>query len=152
MTNPADDKPIGLQIAIIDRAFKKRMDERALCMDLTSVQLRVLGKISMLESTGVPEINQRDLEEAMQVTHPTMTGIIKRLEHKGFVKCVPSSVDRRYKKITCTTKGAGIHQDLAKQDQEVLLELCHGFPQEEINTLIHLIGRLMENLSEEHMF
>jgi len=152
MKNPPDDKPIGLKIAIIDRAFKRRMDERAGSMGLTSVQLRVLGRISLLESAGVLEINQRDLEEAVQVTHPTMTGIIKRLENKGFVTCMPSPTDKRYKKITCTPKGAGVHRELAEQDQEVLLELCHGFTQEDMDTFHRLTSRLLENVSDEHMF
>ena len=121
-------------------------------MGLTSVQLLVLGRISLLESNGVSEINQRDLEEAMQVTHPTMTGIIKRLENKGFVSCMPSPADRRYKKITCTKQGAGIHEELAEQDREVLLELCQGFTQQDIDMLHDLTGRLMENLSDEHIF
>ncbi len=152
MTDSAYDRPIGLKIAIIDRAFKRKMDERAGSMGLTSVQLRVLGRISLLESNGVSEINQRDLEEAMQVTHPTMTGIIKRLENKGFVSCMPSPADRRYKKITCTKQGAGIHEELAEQDREVLLELCQGFTQQDIDMLHDLTGRLMENLSDEHIF
>ena len=42
--------PFGLKIAIINRAFRKRMDEKAADMGLTSVQLRVLGSISRLEA------------------------------------------------------------------------------------------------------
>lgn len=41
--------PFGLKIAIINRAFRKKMDEKAAAMGLTSVQLRVLGSVSRLE-------------------------------------------------------------------------------------------------------
>ncbi len=51
-------------------------------MGLTAVQLRVLGELSRAESMGACEINQKDLEKALAVTHPTMTEIIKRLEKK----------------------------------------------------------------------
>ena len=152
MTNSADDKPIGLKIAIIDRAFKRRMDERANSMGLTSVQLIVLGEINMRERRGITEINQRDLEEATQVTHPTMTGIIKRLEHKGFVSCVPSPTDKRYKKITCTEKSIGIHEELARQDQEVLQEICRDFTEEESDQLMRLTDKILSNLSDTHVF
>ena len=54
-------------------------------MGLTAVQLRVLGELSRSESKGVEEINQKDLEKALAVTHPTMTEIIKRLEKKNAV-------------------------------------------------------------------
>lgn len=39
-------------------------------MRLTAIQLRVLAEISRLESMGVEEINQKDLEKALAVTHP----------------------------------------------------------------------------------
>ena len=38
--------PFGLKIAIINREFRKRLDEKASTLGLTSVQLRVLGSIS----------------------------------------------------------------------------------------------------------
>ena len=94
--------PFGLKIAIINREFRKRMDEKASAMGLTSVQLRVLGSISRLEAAGQEEIHQNDLERLEHVTHPAMTKMLQRLESKGLVRCVPSEIDWRYKKITCT--------------------------------------------------
>ena len=61
------------------------------------------GEVSLMEDNGVEEVNQKDLEHIEQVTHPTMTGIIKRLETKGFLICAPSENDRRYKKISSYT-------------------------------------------------
>jgi DNA-binding MarR family transcriptional regulator len=74
--------PFGLKIAIINRTFRKRMDEKAANMGLTSVQLRVLGSISRLEASGETEIHQNDLEQIEHVTHPAMTKLIQRLESK----------------------------------------------------------------------
>ncbi|MGL6201210.1 MAG: MarR family winged helix-turn-helix transcriptional regulator [Lachnospiraceae bacterium] len=139
--------PIGLRIAIIDRTFKRRMDERAREMGLTSVQLRVLGEISLMEASGISEINQRDLENAEQVTHPTMTGVIKRLENKGFVKCVTSPTDKRYKKISCTEKSTGIHQKIAAQDEDVLSELCIGLTPNQTDEFIHLTDLILKNIT-----
>ncbi len=110
--------PFGLKISIISRAFRKRLDEKAAALGLTSVQLRVLGSISRLEAAGEQEIHQKDLERIEHVTHPAMTRLLQRLESKGFVRCLPSSQDRRYKRITCTEKSAGIHEMILQQDQE----------------------------------
>ena len=44
--------PFGLKIAIINRAFRKKLDEKAETLGLTSVQLRVLGSISRLEAAA----------------------------------------------------------------------------------------------------
>lgn len=141
--------PFGLKIAIINRAFRKKMDEKASAMGLTSVQLRVLGSVSRLEAAGEQEIHQNDLERIEHVTHPAMTKLLQRLESKGFIRCVPSAQDRRYKKITCTEKSTGIHKMILAQDQEVLAELCGNFTEEQKNTLLQLADMILENIDSE---
>jgi DNA-binding MarR family transcriptional regulator len=141
--------PFGLKIAIINRAFRKKLDEKAAAMGLTAVQLRVLGSISRLEAAGETEIHQNDLERIEHVTHPAMTKLLQRLESKGFIQCVPSAQDRRYKKITCTQRSAGIHHLILAQDEEVLSELSRNFTPEEKKTLLQLADMLLKNIDEE---
>ena len=141
--------PFGLKIAIINRAFRKRMDEKASAMGLTSVQLRVLGSVSRLEAAGETEIHQNDLERIEHVTHPAMTKLLQRLESKGFVRCVPSELDRIYKKITCTEQSSGIHRLILEQDAEVLSELCQNFTPEQKQSLLELADMLLANIDSE---
>lgn len=138
--------PFGLKISIISRAFRKRLDEKAAALGLTSVQLRVLGSISRLEAAGEQEIHQKDLERIEHVTHPAMTRLLQRLESKGFVRCLPSSQDRRYKRITCTEKSAGIHEMILQQDQEVLAALCADFTPTQKEALQQLADMLLQNI------
>lgn len=144
--------PFGLKIAIINRAFRKKMDEKAAAMGLTSVQLRVLGSVSRLEEKGEQEIHQNDLERIEHVTHPAMTKLIRKLESKGFIKCVPSAQDRRYKKITSTEKSVGIHRLILEHDREVLDELCKDFTDEEKKMLVVAIDKMMNNIDAEKVF
>lgn len=141
--------PFGLKIAIINRAFRKKMDEKASAMGLTSVQLRVLGSVSRLEASGVSEIHQNDLEQIEHVTHPAMTKLLQRLESKGFIQCVSSARDRRYKKITCTEQSAGIHNMILAQDEEVLSELCKDFTQEQKDELLKLADLILKTIDSE---
>ena len=141
--------PFGLKIAIIDRAFRKRMDEKAADMGLTSVQLRVLGSVSRLEDKGVTEIHQNDLERIEHVTHPAMTKIIQKLEAKGFLKCVPATKDRRCKIITSTEKSSGIHNLILGQDEEVLSQLCGNFTEEQKKELIKLTDLILKNIDSD---
>lgn len=141
--------PFGLKIAIINRAFRKKMDEKASAMGLTSVQLRVLGSVSRLEAAGETEVHQNDLERIEHVTHPAMTKLLQRLESKGFIRCVPSEKDRRYKKITCTEKSKGIHNMILAQDEEVLSELCRDFTNEQKEALMQIADLLLKNIDSE---
>ena len=138
--------PFGLKIAILNRAFRKKLDEKAGAMGLTSVQLRVLGSISRLEAAGTAEIHQNDLEQLEHVTHPAMTRLLQRLEHKGWIRCMPSAHDRRYKKITCTAQSAGIYKLILAQDEEVFAELCRGLTEAQRQTLSHLFDLILQNI------
>ena len=138
--------PFGLKIAIINRAFRKKLDEKAAAMGLTAVQLRVLGSVSRLEAAGEEEIHQNDLERLEHVSHPAMTKLLQRLESKGFIRCVPSARDRRYKVITCTERSAGIHHVILAQDAEVLEEFCENFTQEQKEMLTQLTDLLLKNV------
>ncbi len=145
-----DEKmPLGLMFAIIDRAFKKKVDKKIQDMELTPVQFRILGEISHLESKGVEEINQRDLEKVEKITHPAMTGIIQRLESKGFIICTPSPRDKRYKKISCTDKTTDIHKMIDIMDEQLLAELCQGLSQEEIDTYVRITKHIIKNINFE---
>lgn len=143
------EMPFGLKLAIINRAFRKKLDEKAGAMGLTAVQLRVLGSVSRLEAAGETEIHQNDLERIEHVTHPAMTKLLQRLESKGFIRCVPSDLDRRYKKITCTERSAGIHNMILKQDEEVLSELCRNFTRGQQEALHQLADMLLKNIDAE---
>ena len=141
--------PFGLKIAIINRAFRKKLDEKASTMGLTSVQLRVLGSVSRLEASGETEIHQNDLERLEHVTHPAMTKMLQRLESKGFIRCVPRLQDRRYKKITCTERSKGIHKVILAQDEEVLSELCRNFTEDQKKTLLLMADMLLQNIDAD---
>ncbi len=141
--------PFGLKIAIINRAFRKKLDEKAAALGLTAVQLRVLGSISRLEAAGETEIHQNDLERLEHVTHPAMTKLLQRLEAKGFVNCVSSAKDRRHKKIVCTERSAGIHHMILAQDEEVFAELCRNLTTEQRQELSCLADLILQNVESE---
>ena len=141
--------PFGLKIAIINRAFRKRLDEKAAGLGLTSVQLRILGSISRLEAAGETEIHQNDLERLEHVTHPAMTKHLQRLESKGFIRCAPSTADRRYKKVSCTEQSSGIHNMILEQDGQVFAELCRTLTEPQRLELVQLADMILENLDAE---
>ena len=142
------DYPPGIRFAILDRAFKRKLEERASEKGFTAVQLRVLGELRHLEVSGLDEVNQRDLENAVSVTHPTMTAIIKRLEKKEAVVCSVSSADKRYKKISSTPAYANIHIELEELDRQVFRELSEGLNDEQIDLFMQFTDVLIDNISD----
>ena len=139
------DLPYGMRFSILGRTFKRQLDERLQEKDLTGVQMGVLKELERLEASGVAEVNQRDLENASHVTHPTMTEILKRLERKGFVCCCQSSLDRRHKRISSTEKSMQLRQELSCMDEAILEELSRGLSRQQLETLWEILDVMLDN-------
>ena len=139
------DLPYGLRFSILGRTFKRQLDQRLQEKELTGVQLGVLKELDRLEASGVAEVNQRDLENASHVTHPTMTEILKRLERKGFIRCCQSSHDRRHKCISSTGKARQLRQELSSMDEAILEELSRGLSREQLETLWEILDVMLDN-------
>ena len=138
--------PMGLRLTLLHRAFRRQLDERLQAQGLTGVQFGVLSQLRRLQCGGQREINQRDLEGAMQVTHPTMTEIIKRLEKQGFVACAPSERDRRFKSIRPTDKAEALHREMDELDGSIFRELSRGLTPEEVAALTAITDKMLDNI------
>ena len=139
------DLPYGMRFSILGRTFKRQMDEGLLEKDLTGVQLGVLKELERLEASSAAEVNQRDLENASHVTHPTMTEILKRLERKGFIRCCQSSHDRRHKCIFSTEKARQLQQEMSYMDSAILVQLSRGLSQQQLEALGEILDVMLDN-------
>ena len=137
--------PVGLRFSILHRSFFKQLDGLLEERGLTGVQFGVLGQLRRMEESGLAEINQRDLENAAHVTHPTMTEILKRLEKQGFVHCEPSERDRRFKKIRSTEKAALLRSETEELDERIFRQLTRGLDESEIEALLSVTDKMIEN-------
>ena len=141
--------PMGLRFSIIHRYMRKRMDERLRERDLTGVQLGVLAELEKLECSGAREINQKVLEDAARVTHPTMTEIIKRLEKKGFIRCEVSATDKRSKSIASTDKAKSLRKEMRDGGEAVFCELSAGLSPQQIASLVEITDIMLENVCKK---
>ena len=94
------EQPIGFMIKQINNVYEKDLNERLKNIGITSSQCAVLD---YLFHTSREEISQRDVEKALNLKNPTVTGILKRLDEKGYILCVPSTKDKRRKNIYLIT-------------------------------------------------
>ncbi|MCR5664209.1 MAG: MarR family transcriptional regulator [Oscillospiraceae bacterium] len=135
--------PMGLRFSLLHRSFKRQLDARLQEQGLTGVQFGVLSQLRRMECEGREEINQRDLEEASHVTHPTMTEIVKRLEKQGFVRCEPSPRDGRCKSIRSTEQAASLMSGLHELDESLFRELSRALSPEELAALDAITEKLI---------
>ena len=99
--------PIGCLLKMITDKIKIQADANLAQHDLTLTQSRVLGYLA--RNGGMA--TQKEIEGFLQVSHPTVAGVIGRMEQKGFVSCRPDPADKRSKLVCQTARATEIaHQ------------------------------------------
>ncbi len=74
---------------------------------MTEAQLGVLNHLMRLDV----EETISELADAFQVTQPTMSSTVRRLEFKRYVELVPDPRDRRIRRVRATEAGRRIRND-----------------------------------------
>ncbi len=100
--------PIGCLLKMITDKIKMQADASLAQHDLTLTQSRVLGYLAR----NCGEATQKEIEGFLQVSHPTVAGVIGRMEQKGFVSCRPDPADKRSKLVCQTPRAAEIAQQM----------------------------------------
>lgn len=136
---------IGFIIKLIHDAIRARADSELREAGLTLSQSRVLGFLGRRH--GEPAC-QKDIEEFFHVTHPTMIGILQRLETKGFIQSAVNSQDRRFRDIRLTPKGeqqqSAMHEHIQHMEQIMLT----GLTVQETAQLRGFLNTIYRNITE----
>jgi DNA-binding MarR family transcriptional regulator len=102
----------------------------------------------LLENQG-EGLNQRNLEHLMMLSNPAVTGVITRLEAKGFIRRSKSFGDRRYNIINPTEKCLALKEEFYSHIFESEDRILAGFTEEEQKLLYRFLKRMSRNLTKE---
>lgn len=111
-------------------------------MDLTAAQGRIMGYIAHRKQPPC----SRDIEEAFQLSHPTVSGLLARLEKKGFIEFRADEKDRRCKRIYMHQKGQECMETMHRTIRENEELLVRGFSEEEKELFRSFLSRSIENM------
>ena len=136
-------EPILLtHLKMVEHLAKRIGDEHLKKIDLTQSQADV---IVLLAHESDKVFRQRDIERALNYSNPTVTGLINRLEQKGFIVRRIDPEDSRARIISLTDKALQIIEEIYEsicQTEQMLLE---GFSEEEVELLQPLMSRIAKN-------
>ncbi|MGN0157644.1 MAG: MarR family winged helix-turn-helix transcriptional regulator [Brotaphodocola sp.] len=135
-------KDIGYFIKNINDKLKVKADADLKHYNLTLTQSRVL---TFLYSKG-GSATQKEVEEYLEVSHPTVVGIISRMEQNGHVVCWMDQADKRNKIVRLSEQsesiGAEMEQRMLFSEQRMLASLSN----EEIAQLRKMLMVIYKNL------
>ena len=95
------------------------------------------------------EVTQQSVQAALLLSHPTITGLMKRLEAKGFITRKNSPADFRCKYVKLTKKGCDIERGLKTNMKRMQDRALVGLSQEELDNLEKSLCVIAENLRKE---
>ena len=114
-------------------------------MELTAAQSHIMAYITHRDNPPCP----RDIEEAFQLTHPTVSGILSRLEQKGFIQMRPDAEDRRCKRIYAAEKGMELDEMMRHTIQSMEEKMVQNFTEEEKAQFADLLRRAIANMGAD---
>ncbi|WP_165444069.1 MarR family winged helix-turn-helix transcriptional regulator [Lachnoclostridium sp. Marseille-P6806] len=138
-----EDASLGYKFKLIQEQFRSMVNERMRAAELTFSQM---GVLYYLDSSPGGRITQKMLCEAVHVKHPTMNGILSRMEEKGLVQQTVDPDNRRCRNIMLTEKGRRLMQMQNAERQACNEALTRGFTDEETGECHRLMNKIYRNL------
>lgn len=112
--------------------------------DLTAAQTFTLIYLFRAHDEG-RTINQRNIEKDMDISNPTVTGILNRLEAKGLIERKIDVKDARMKNIEVTQKAWDLDKILRKRFAENDAALVSCLDEHEQQQLYNMLERILKS-------
>lgn len=106
-----DKTAIGFYLKKINDFLLTSVNAHLKELDLTFSQFHVLMYI--LHGTDAAVL-QKDIEQYFVLKHPTVVGLLKRMEKKGLISIEANPDDRRGNLVTASPKGKSIGEEMIK--------------------------------------
>lgn len=137
--------PVGFLFKQINNVYEKDINNQLKGIGITSSQCEVLDYLFHCEKE---EVNQKDIEKALNLKNPTVTGILQRLDEKGYILIVPNGKDRRKKNVHLTEKAYDIQRKMESDRRKIDKTLTLGMSKREIQALQKMLNRVLYNVSD----
>lgn len=129
----------------LDRALGRRMDQALAGMDLTFAQGHIIGYLVHCQTPPCA----KDIEERFHLSHPTVSGLLARLEKKEFIALREDPEDRRRKLVYMLPKGQQCDEAMRAVIQSGDEKVLEGFTPEEGEQFRSFLLRALHNVAPD---
>ena len=138
-----DVRDVGFLVKLIYDAVDRKINRELMEHDLTNSQIAVLAFLRAREGSHT---TIRDVQEFLGVAHPTVAGLVKRLEKKGFLHVLVDPEDHRAR-VLVLDDTMGVALDEAREPTMQMEEaLLKDFSHEEREALREMLTRVYQNI------
>lgn len=134
----------GYLLKMINDNFRSKVDAQLKKFDLTGSQGRVIRLIK--NSGGVT--TQKAIEDFLEVSHPTVVGILSRMQKSGYIECGYDKEHGKNKTVRQTEKAVEFSLIMDKFFEETNEGLTKGLSENEKNELNRMLKILYNNVKK----
>ena len=131
-----------LDIAIGRKMFEINKNAK-MAAPPSPLQARILDYLIINQNKS---INQKKLEEELDVSKTTISNALFSMEKNKMIKRTQSNSDARYKEIKFTKKSLDIFNEMAQMFEILEQEMLKGISKEGLNILYDLIEKIELNV------
>lgn len=132
---------LGYHINVVSHFIQNTYNQKLAEYDISMSQAKVLF---FLADKG--EQAQSELQRRLYIKGSSMNGLIDSLEKKNLIEKRQSEEDRRTKLIQISETGQELETKLWAVIDEIEVDLCAGFNQEERQVIISWLKKMRENV------
>lgn len=140
---PFEGAPLGLKFQLIHGQLKALTNAEVKPYDLTYSQMWIMWYLQEHEGERV---RQKDLCATARVKHPTMVGLLRRMEAKELVVLEADPADRRQSLVRPTDKAIELLQSQKAERDAKDRQLVEGMTPEDEQRLHELLEIVWHNL------
>ena len=133
---------IGGMIKYISDKVRQKADNNLKDHNVTLSQVRVLNFLWRQEGS----CSQKQIENFLQVSHPTVVGLVSRMEQSGYIQTSVSSDDKRNKIVTVTDSGMALASELCRFMDDIDNRMLEGLSEEQQSQLADMLLTVAKNL------
>ena len=141
-----EQQSIGAMFKIISETIGKKVNADFKELNLTMQQVKILHFIKMRE--GKEETSQKDIQDFMKLSHPTVTNMLRLLKEKDFIEISTSSEDKRMRMVTLTGKEECYLKQIIKYRNETDELIVKDMSAKEQEELRKYLLRIYRNITE----
>jgi DNA-binding MarR family transcriptional regulator len=131
----------GYLVNHLARLFARALLQRIGPLGVAPGQFPVL--LRLWEAEG---LTQAELAESLAVEQPTMANTLQRMERDGLIRRTPDPADGRRALVHLTERSCALEPHLTEAARAVNAAAFAGFSREEVQHLLSLVRRMVENL------
>ncbi|MCH5303515.1 MAG: MarR family transcriptional regulator [Ruminococcus sp.] len=135
---------LGYLIKLISDNMLKIINRSISQFGLTFQQFQIIEYIINQEN----DVSQKDIENHLGVAHPTVVGLLKRMEIKNFIVCKFNPDDKRVKNVYLTKKAYKIMEQVSLEKKQIENQICFGICDKQRDALLSSLNTLLENLNK----